>query len=100
MPVFCTRRLARRLAPEIGRFDLDHVCAHFGVSNAARHRALGDARATARVWVDLLHRARERGLRTLGDLLDHQERPPGPIRPTGRRRTRGVVPSRTGGNPP
>jgi DNA polymerase III epsilon subunit family exonuclease len=76
VPVLCTRRLARRLAPEIGRYDLDHVCAHFGVSNPGRHRALGDARATGRVLVELLARATGRGLRTLGDLMDLQERRP------------------------
>jgi len=84
VPVLCTRKLGRRLAPEVGRYGLDHLCAHFGVSNAARHRALGDARATARIWVELLSRARERGVGTLGDLLDFQERPLG--RRRGRRR--------------
>jgi DNA polymerase III subunit alpha, Gram-positive type len=73
--VFCTQRLARRLLPRLGRYDLDHVCAHFGVFNRARHRALGDADATARVWIELLAVARERGLETVGDLLDLQERP-------------------------
>ncbi|MCH2173622.1 3'-5' exonuclease [Myxococcota bacterium] len=78
VPVLCTIKLARRLAPEIGRYNLDHVCAHFGVSNRARHRALGDARATARVLVELLEIALSQSLaRTVGDLLDLQSRPPG-----------------------
>jgi DNA polymerase III epsilon subunit family exonuclease len=77
-PVLCTRKLARRIVPGLGRYNLDHVCAHFGVANRARHRALGDAEATARVWVELLHLAREDlGVETLGDLLDLQERPAG-----------------------
>lgn len=75
-PVLCTCKLARRLVPELGRYNLDTVCAHFGISNRARHRALGDAEATARALIDLLEIARSRfGLRNLGDLIDCQRRP-------------------------
>jgi DNA polymerase III epsilon subunit family exonuclease len=77
-PVLCTRRLARRLVPELGRYNLDHVCAHFGVSNRARHRALGDARAAALVMLELFRIALETGVATtLGALLDLQSKPPG-----------------------
>ncbi len=71
--VLCTHKLARRLLPELDRYHLDSVCAHFGIANAARHRALGDARATARAWVQLLELARQRmGAKTLADLIDLQ----------------------------
>ena len=83
--VLCTQRLARRLVPRLGRYDLDHVCAQFGVDNPARHRALGDADATARVWIELLGLAIARGVETIGDLLDLQEQP---IRRRRRRRRR------------
>ncbi len=80
-PVLCTRRLSRRLLPELGRYSLDALCAHLGISNAARHRALGDARATAQALVQLVRRALERpGLRQVGDLLELQTRPPAPLR--------------------
>jgi DNA polymerase-3 subunit epsilon len=36
LPVLCTQRLARRLLPEVGRYNLDSVCAHFGIRNPAR----------------------------------------------------------------
>ena len=76
VPVLCTQRLARRILPELGRYNLDRVCAHFGIRNPARHRALGDARATAALLVELLHLAQVReGLETVGDLLDLQGRP-------------------------
>jgi len=75
--VLCTRKLARRLIPELGRYNLDHLCAHFGVSNRARHRALGDADATARALIDLLEIARSRfEIGNLGELIDFQRRPP------------------------
>ena len=80
-PVLCTRRLARRIVPELGRYNLDHLCAHFGISNRARHRALGDAAATATALVELLQLARARlGVETVGDLLDLHERKPKPVR--------------------
>ncbi len=76
VPVLCTQRLARRVLPELGRYNLDRVCAHFGIRNPARHRALGDARATAALLVELLHLAQVReGLETVGDLLDLEGRP-------------------------
>ena len=85
--VLCTRRLGRRLLPGLGRYHLDSLCAHFGVRNGARHRALGDARATARVWVELLAIANHTGLKTLGDLLDLQSQVPASSRPKRRRAT-------------
>ncbi len=76
-PVLCTQRLARRLLPELGRYNLDHVCAHFGVPNRARHRALGDARAAALVMIELFQIALETGVATtIGALLDLQSKPP------------------------
>jgi len=76
VPVLCPQRLARRLLPEVGRFNLDSLCAHCGIHNPARHRALGDARATAALFVELLGIAREReGVATVGELIDLQTRP-------------------------
>ncbi len=56
-PTLCTVRLARRLLPELPRRSLDMVARHFGVEITARHRAAGDAEATARVLVRLLQMA-------------------------------------------
>lgn len=86
-PVLCTRKLGRRLVPALGRFDLDSLCARFGIANRARHRALGDADATARLLLELLDLARSQGVGTLGELVDLQERP---LRRRRRSRKRGV----------
>jgi DNA polymerase III epsilon subunit family exonuclease len=84
VPVLCTQRLARRILPDLGRYNLDRVCAHFGIRNPARHRALGDARATAALLVELLQLAQVRdGLETVGDVLDLES---GPTRRTRRGR--------------
>ncbi len=68
-PRLCTVRLARRLLPPMESRALDHVAHHFGVAITARHRAAGDAVATAKILVRLLAMARARGAATLGDLM-------------------------------
>ncbi|MBO9541344.1 3'-5' exonuclease [bacterium] len=50
-----TLRVARLLLPKLGKHNLDALVQHFGVSLSAkdRHRALGDARATAEIWLKM-----------------------------------------------
>lgn len=55
-PRLCTVRLARRLVPEVRSRSLGSLSEFFGIENEARHRALGDAKAT----VELLGRLFER----------------------------------------
>lgn len=57
----CTVRLTRRLVPALPRRSLDRVTAHFGIRIVDRHRAGGDAVATAHVLVRLLELAADRG---------------------------------------
>ena len=63
-PRLCTVRLARLLLPQLARRSLDHVTHYFGINIAARHRAAGDAEATARVLLRLLRIAEDEGLTT------------------------------------
>lgn len=64
----CTVRLARRLLPQLESGSLDSLSWHFGLENSARHRAGGDAMATAQLLERLILIAREQGARTLADL--------------------------------
>ena len=48
----CTVRLSRQAFPGMPSYSLGKLCPRLGIENAARHRALGDATATAQ----LLHR--------------------------------------------
>lgn len=64
----CTVRMARRLLPQLRRRNLDSVSAFYGVENTARHRAGGDAEATAKVFLHLLDAARDNGCATLDDV--------------------------------
>jgi DNA polymerase III subunit epsilon len=66
--MLCTVRMARRLVPEIPRRSLDALTVYFGVANDARHRAHGDARATAAILRRLLERAAERDVRSWAEL--------------------------------
>src|SRR2546423_9075609 len=70
----CTIRLTRRLVPELRHRRLEQVAAFFGVENPARHRAFGDALATAYILRALLDRARERGAETLEQLRELHDR--------------------------
>lgn len=64
----CTVRMARRLLPQLKRRNLDAISNFYGIENRARHRAGGDAEATAQVFLRLLDVARDRGCVTVGDL--------------------------------
>lgn len=63
-PRLCTVRMTRVLLPELSRRSLDHVTNYFGINIAGRHRAAGDAEATARVLLRLLRIAEDEGLTT------------------------------------
>ena len=64
----CTVRLARKLLPQLPRRSLDYVAAYYGVEIVGRHRAGGDAIATAHCLIRLLSDAADRGCLTWGDL--------------------------------
>ena len=60
--------MCRRLVSGLRRRNLDEVTRHFGVEIHARHRAHGDALATARVLLRLLDEASGRGIEDLSTL--------------------------------
>jgi len=68
LPRLCTVRMVRRLVPTLRHRNLDVVARHFGVPIHARHRAHGDALATARILLRLLDEAQGRGLDDLASL--------------------------------
>ncbi len=78
----CTVRLSRRLLPMLSRRSLDFVCEHFGIRISDRHRAGGDALATAHVLVRLFDVAEASGVTTWPQLQRHLC---GPTRRTARR---------------
>ncbi len=63
----CTVQLARRVMPDLEKHHLDALADHFGFQVTERHRAAGDARATARVLLHLIDELAIRGVNTLGE---------------------------------
>lgn len=71
----CTLRLARRLLPGLHSKGLSSVADFFGIRFNGRHRALGDAEATAEVLIRFLSRVEfEYNISTLEELLTFQYR--------------------------
>ncbi|MGE0160108.1 MAG: PolC-type DNA polymerase III [Gemmatimonadales bacterium] len=68
VPRLCTVRMCRRLVPALRHRNLDVLARHFGVANHARHRAYGDALATARVLIRMLDEAAGRGIEDVATL--------------------------------
>jgi len=66
----CTVRLARKVLPQLPRRNLDSVANHYAVEIPphVRHRAAGDAIATAKVLIALLRDAAARDITTWGAL--------------------------------
>ncbi|MCX6140553.1 MAG: exonuclease domain-containing protein [Candidatus Kapabacteria bacterium] len=72
----CTCRLSRRLSTGLPKHNLGAVAEFYGCTISARHRAMGDTEATARVLMKLIERARgEYDVLTLGDLIAMQHAP-------------------------
>ena len=64
----CTVKMARKLLPQLHRRSLDYLARHYNIEITARHRAGGDAVATARVFLRMLREAEDRGCVTWTDL--------------------------------
>jgi DNA polymerase III subunit epsilon len=64
----CTVKIARKVLPQLSRRSLDHVARYYGVEIHGRHRAGGDALATAKCLIRMLSDLRDRGCDTWGDL--------------------------------
>ncbi len=67
-PFLCSVATSRWLDPEEADHSLDGLCGRAGIVIAGRHQALGDAEATAALWVSLMARAAARGVDDLAEL--------------------------------
>jgi CBS domain-containing protein len=63
----CVRLLAAVASPHLPDQSLDMIARWLGVSIEGRHQAPGDARAAADIFVALLPKLAERGIRTLAE---------------------------------
>ncbi|HKO45052.1 MAG TPA: exonuclease domain-containing protein [Pyrinomonadaceae bacterium] len=61
----CTVTLTRHVIPGLTNYRLDTIADHFSIPILARHRAGSDALATAEIFLHLLDRLHERGVKDL-----------------------------------
>jgi DNA polymerase-3 subunit epsilon len=64
----CTVKMAKKVLPTLHRRSLDHVAMFCGVEISSRHRAAGDAVATAHCLNHMIRRAEDMGVVRWGDL--------------------------------
>ncbi|QDH79771.1 DNA polymerase III subunit epsilon [Echinicola soli] len=58
-PKLCTVRLSRRIFPGLRSYSLGSICEHKNIEIKSRHRAFGDAEATAELFSKLVHADQE-----------------------------------------
>jgi DNA polymerase-3 subunit epsilon len=73
----CTVKLARKVLPQLPRRSLDHVARYYGVTIRNRHRAGGDAIATAHCLIRMVSDLADRGCATWGELQSLLRSQPG-----------------------
>ncbi|CAN5522455.1 exonuclease domain-containing protein [soil metagenome] len=56
----CTVRLGRKIMPGLPSYSLGKLCRHLGIDNESRHRAAGDAEATAQLFSLLLQQDKDK----------------------------------------
>lgn len=50
----CTIKLTKKFVPDLPSYSLKNLCKHFDITNEARHRAYGDAKATLELFRTIL----------------------------------------------
>jgi DNA polymerase III epsilon subunit-like protein len=66
-PNLCTVSLSRRVVPDLPNYRLHTLAEHFAIPIRNRHRAAGDARATAEVFLWMLQLLQQHGVRDLAE---------------------------------
>jgi len=73
----CTVKIARKVLPQLPRRSLDYVAPYYGIEIRNRHRAAGDALATAKCLLRMMSDLADRGCGTWSDLQTLLRTPPG-----------------------
>jgi len=74
IPMLCSLKLARRILPNDIKKNVGALAEHFNISISNRHRALGDARATAQILIELIEIAeKEYGIKYFHELVNFQD---------------------------
>jgi len=81
-PHLCTVLLSRRTVPGLTNYRLDTIADHFSIPIFDRHRAGSDALATAEVFLRILDRLDEHGVKDLAAARSFQSPPLKPAKST------------------
>lgn len=63
----CAFELVKKILYFLDKYDLDIVCDYFGIKIPNRHRALGDAQATAQLFIIILEILRKVGINSFNE---------------------------------
>ena len=70
----CTLKIARRIYPTLKSKSLGSVCSHLGINNPSEHRALADAKVTARLFIKMIAELKENyGIHYADELIKFQD---------------------------
>ena len=72
LKTFCTLKVAQHEIPGLRNYNLDALCSFFGIKIQERHRAIGDARATLQLFLELFQLRLKTYSKTL--YLPHHEK--------------------------
>ena len=82
LPQLCTLKLARKMLPQDMKKNVGSLAKHFGIPIINRHRAFGDAEATAYILIELLEKAsNEYNINDIDQLLKFQSKSANIYRP-------------------
>ncbi|MFC1729287.1 PolC-type DNA polymerase III [candidate division KSB1 bacterium] len=69
--ILCTCKMARKIYPSFRKYDLETVSSRLGIVNESRHRAAGDAAATASLLIRMLYDLPEINIFSLDELFNY-----------------------------
>lgn len=67
-PFLCTVQLSRKLLPDLENHRLHTVAEHYLFHIENRHRAADDAHATAKIFVELMHQMKDKGVKDIASV--------------------------------
>lgn len=77
-----TMTLGYVFLPELGKYNLDKLTKHFGLTNAHHHRACDDAEVTSEIFIEFMKMINKSGAKTVDDLNKLGKASPDMIRKT------------------
>ena len=69
----CTRKLSRRLIPQLGSYKLSTIGEHFSIKNELAHRAMPDVRVTHKIFSKLSDLMKKQGIDKASQVLEFQD---------------------------